>query len=450
VRRALILVLLLIGMEILLPLGDRIHSTGSLLTFGFLILAAYTIGEVAAALKLPQLVGYLLAGVLFGPDLLNVVGASVIVSLAPIGKLAIALIAFLAGAELQWSELKTRGGTIIRILSAELLLTFVALLVLLLLLREQVPFLTGRALPQTLALAALFASLAIVHSPAVTMALLTETGARGPVARTTLGVVLLSDLFVVLFFSIVVAVARAVVPPSEVVPAPKALAVVWEIAGTLVVGGTLGVAIAAVLRFVEKEIFIFSVVVAFFGTEVARLAHVESLLTLLVAGFVVQNVPGKGEVLRHAMERSAAPIFVVFFALAGAQIDLLELSQLWLLVIPIVLVRAGALWAGTRIGTRWARAEPVVRSYTWLGLVSQAGVAIGLATVVAQVYPEHGAAIQTLFLGVLAVNQLVGPVLFRWALSRSGELEPAVNHSAPMQPADASTLVQQSSAAYTE
>jgi Kef-type K+ transport system membrane component KefB len=168
------------------------------------------------------------------------------------------------------------------------------------------------------------------------------------------------------------------------------------------------------------------VVVTFFGAEIARLAHVETLLTLLIAGFVTENAArGEGEALRHAMERSAAPVFVVFFALAGAQMGLREVAAFWPVVLPVVLVRAAALWGGTRLGARWAGAGEVEQRYVWLGLVSQAGVAIGLASVVAAAYPERGAQFLTLFLAVMTINQILGPILFRWALVRSGEMPAA-------------------------
>ena len=99
-----------------------------------------------------------------------------------------------------------------------------------------------------------------------------------------------------------------------------------------------------------------------------------------------------------------------------------DLAALWPLVIPIVLVRLVAIWAGTWLGARWGRASMPERRYVWLGLVSQAGVAIGLATIVAQAYPERGAQIRTLFLAVMAVNQIVGPILFRLGLDRGGEI----------------------------
>jgi Kef-type K+ transport system membrane component KefB len=115
-------------------------------------------------------------------------------------------------------------------------------------------------------------------------------------------------------------------------------------------------------------------------------------------------------------------VLVVFFALAGAGLALRTLSGVWWLVIPVVLIRALGIWAGCRIGVRWAGIPPKAGDNIWMGLVAQAGVAIGLAAVVTEVYPERGAPLQALFLGVLAVNQLLGPILFLRALASSGEI----------------------------
>lgn len=423
-RRVIILVLLLGGMRMILPLGARGHGSETLLTFGFLVLAAYTAGELATQVHLPKIVGYLVAGLVFGPSGLGTITEPSRVSLAPVSSLAIALIAFLAGAELRWSEVRQRGGTILRILASELGLSFVCIALTLLLLRDYVPFLRDTSTARMVAFALLFSSIAVVHSPAVTMALLTETKAGGPVARTTLGVVLVSDVVVVLMFSAALAIARSVAPPTGVeASAPSTLAVVWEIGGAVLVGAALGGAVALYLRVVRRELFLFAIMVAFFGAEIAALAHVETLLTLLTAGFVTENLSrfGDGEAIRHAMERSAAPVFVVFFALAGAGMAPRDVIAVWYLVIPIVIVRILAIRFGTAFGARWSHAEPQAKQ-VWWGLISQAGVAIGLATAVAQAYPVRGAQMKTLFLAVLAVNQVIGPILFRQALARAGEI----------------------------
>ena len=432
-RRIIILALLLGGMRLILPLGTGSSSAHSLLTFGFLILAAYTSGELATSARLPRIVGYLIAGVLFGPSVLNIVNVDATRELAPVSSLAIALIAFLAGAELRWSELRERGRAISLILVCELGITFIALAALLVGLRDYVPFLQSTPTPTVIGFSLLFASIAVVHSPAVTMALLTETGARGPVARTTLSVVLVSDVVVIVLFSAVLALARALVPPTTGDVAAISLgSVVWELGGAVVVGTALGAAVALYLRFVKRELILFAVLVTFFGSEIARLAHVETLLTLLTAGFVMENIShdGDGDALRHAMERSGAPIFVVFFALAGAAMAIGDVAAVWPLLIPIVLVRAAGIWTGCRIGGKWAHIPAPTGNLVWMGLISQAGVAIGLATVIAEVYPTRGEPIRTLFLATLAVNQTIGPILFRLALVRGGEIagtEPQVD-----------------------
>ena len=422
-RRALILVLLLGGVRLVLPLGSGAKAPYALLTLGFLMLAAYTVAEIAATVKLPRVVGYLLAGIVFGPALANIVTVDASATLAPVTSLAISLIAFLAGAELRWSEVRDRIGAIGKILFAELTLTFALLLGLLLALRPMLPF-AGAGWSETFVFSMLFAAMAIVHSPAVTLAILSETGARGPLARTILGTVLLSDVVVVLVFSATLSLAQALTPPAGFGAQITAGAVAWELLGAVLVGAILGAAVSLYLRFVHKELFLFALLVTFLGTEVARMLHVEVLLTLLTAGFVMENVSRResGLALRHAMERAAAPVFVVFFALAGASMHFDELLTLWPLVIPIVLVRAAGIRIGSALGGRWAGLPRLESRNVWTGLVSQAGVAIGLATVVAQVYPERGAALRGLFLAVIAVNELMGPILFKRGLAAAGEI----------------------------
>ncbi|MFL5561981.1 MAG: cation:proton antiporter [Gemmatimonadaceae bacterium] len=435
-RRVVILALLFGAMQLVLPLGAAGHGSQWLLTFGFLILAAYSVGELAVMLKLPKITGYLAAGVLFGPSLFNTVTPEAIGELRPVSSLAIALIAYLAGAELRWSEVRERGATIAKVLTAEMVLGFVAMSVALIALGDRLPFLQGTSGGSRLAFALLFASVAVVHSPAVVMALLSETKAGGPVARTTLGVVLVSDVVVVILFSAVLAMTRAVVPPTGANVAGVSLTmIIWELGGAVIVGALLGAAVALYLRFVRHELVLFAIVVAFFGMVISRMVHVETLLALLTAGFVTENFSRHedGEAIRHAMERSAAPVFVAFFALAGAEMGLREVAAVWPLLLPIIAVRTAAVWGGTRVGVRWSGAPPEMRR-VWMGLVPQAGVAIGLAAAIAQAYPVRGAQMRTLFLAVVAINQVIGPILFRFALNRSREIVSATGEATPVQP----------------
>ena len=199
-------------------------------------------------------------------------------------------------------------------------------------------------------------------------------------------------------------------------------AVVWEIGGSVIVGAVLGAGIAAYLRFISRELFIFGLLVALLVRK-SRASCMWRRCSRLVAGFVAENAGGgRGAELRHALERAAAPVFVVFFALSGAKIDPRTVLPLWTIVVPVVLVRMAGIWSGMQLGGRWAGLEPSIPRRAWMGLVSQAGVAIGLATVVADVYPERGGQLRSLLLATIAINETVGPILFRLGLKRAGEL----------------------------
>lgn len=425
-RRLVVLALLFGAMKLIEPLGRPGGNPDVLLTFGFLILAAYAAGELAAGVGLPKLVGYLLGGVLSGPSVLGTVTSEAAGALAPVSGLAIAMIAFLAGAELRWEELRRRGLDLLRLTVAENGVTFLAIAGALLVGRRFVPFLQDVPWPTAVVFAGLFASIAVVHSPAVTMALLTETRAQGPVARTTLGIVLISDVVVVLFFSAMLALAPRVVAVSGS-GGVSIGRVIWEILGSVPVGLLLGLGIAQALRVIRGELLLFAFLAALFGQQVASLLHVEILLTLLIAGFVAINT-AEGDVghdLLRAMERAAAPIFVVFFALAGAKLDVVETTLLAPLVVPLFLVRVAGIRLGLRLGASASRIPASEVKGVWMGLVSQAGVAIGLVTIAAETYPQAGDEMRVLLLSLIAVNETVGPILFRRALDAAGETDQA-------------------------
>ena len=321
-RRILILVMLLAGMRLIIPLGRDVPGSGALLTLGFLILAAYTVGEIMSRWGLPKLLGYLIAGMVFGPSGLEAVSSGGVFRLQPVNQLAVALIAFVAGAELRWEEVKERGPAYLRIIGTEMPLTFFLIAGTMFLLYPYVPGEQQQTTLHAIVFSLLFASIGIAHSPAVTLGILSETNARGPVARTSLGVVLISDVFLVIVFSLMATLSRALLPPAGTAEIASLPMIVWEIAGALIVGALMGGGIALYLRFIRKELLLFGIIVGMLGAEIARITHVELLLCLLTAGFVTENFApdDSGEALRSAVARAGAPVFVVFFALSGAGI----------------------------------------------------------------------------------------------------------------------------------
>jgi Kef-type K+ transport system membrane component KefB len=426
IRRLVVLMLLVGGAVLLEPLRvptEGVIAPRSLFLFGILLLTADTFGALAHDLRFPRLVGYLVAGLALGPSVLGIVPPGVLQDLSMMKQLAVGMIALLAGAELRVKDLVERYRTIAWILALQTAFVLVGLTGLALALRPWIPFLAGLELPPLVFVAFLFAATLTVNSPMVTLALLTETRAQGPLAKTTLGVVLVADVVVILVFTAAFSLAQASLGGTTA-SAPEILfRLLREVVGSILAGTLIGGVLTLYLRFVRRELVVFVIVMVFATAAAAQALHFELLLSLLVAGFLVENVaPVRAEPLVEMLHVMAVPVFVVFFAMAGADLRLQTFRDLWPLVLAVALVRVGLVYAGSTVGARLGRAEPVVARYAWTGLVSQAGVALGLATIVADRLPRLGLAMQTVIVGIIAFNESVGPVLFRGGLDRAGEI----------------------------
>jgi Kef-type K+ transport system membrane component KefB len=426
IRRLVVLTLLVGGAVLLEPLRaptEGVIAPRSLFLFGILLLTADTFGAIAHDLRLPRLVGYLVAGLALGPSVASIVPAGVLEDLGMMKRLAVGLIGLLAGAELRMADLRERHRTILLILALQTTAVLGALLATTLLIRQWMPFLQGLDQAPLFFVALLFAVLLTVNSPMVTLALLTETRASGPLAKTTLGVVLVADVVIILLFTGAFSLARASLGGATAGAPEILLRLLREVFGSILAGAIIGGVVTLYLRFVKRELVLFAVVAVFATAAAAQALHFELLLSLLVAGFLVENVaPVRAEPLVDVLHQTAVPVFVIFFAMAGAELHIQQFAAVWPVVLVVALVRVGAIHRSTTYAARVAKAEPAVIRYGWTGLVSQAGVALGLATIVADRLPGVGLVMQAVTVGVIAFNESVGPILFRRGLERAGEI----------------------------
>ena len=426
IRRLVVLALLVGGAILLEPLRvptEGVIAPKSLFLFGILLLAADTFGAVAHDVRLPRLLGYLLAGLALGPSLSGIVPAGVLDDLAMMKRLAVGLIGLLAGAELRMSDLRARHRAILFILVLQASAVLLSLWGFALISHRWLPFLDRLSAAPLVFVALLFAATLTVNSPMVTLALLTETKAAGPLAKTTLGVVLVADVAVILVFTVAFSLAQASLGGGTTGAPEILLRLLREVLGSVLAGALVGGVLSLYLRFVKRELVVFAVVVVFATAAAAQALGFELMLSLLVAGFLVENVvPVRAEPLVVTLHKMAVPVFVIFFAMAGAELHLQEFAAVWVLVLAVALVRIAAIFVGSRVGGRLGGAEPGVTRDAWMGLVSQAGVALGLATIVADRLPVVGLAMQTVTVGVIAFNESVGSVLFRRGLDQAGEI----------------------------
>jgi Kef-type K+ transport system membrane component KefB len=274
---------------------------------------------------------------------------------------------------------------------------------------------------QRFALAALLTTVVASFSPTVTLALIAESRASGPLTELTLALVIAADLALILMFTFVMQMVRHVFGGTHEVGLFVSLS--WEIFGSFAFGAGVGALFALYLRHVGKEVPVALIAICAMMAGAGRHLHLEPLLAALAAGLVVENVATSGgEALKQAVERGALPVLVVFFAAAGAALQLDALATIGGIAVVVSALRMAVIWVATRAGAAYARIDQATGGLVWMGLVSQAGVTLGLVLIIAAEFPTWGVTMQTLVVALIALHQLVGPVLFRTALARAGEI----------------------------
>ena len=396
-------------------------SSAVTLTAGFLLLAAFLTGSIFRDLGLPRLTGYLAAGVAVGPHALELVSGDMVGRLRLFSGIAIALIALTAGAEIELRAMRPLLRSIGWITVVAVIGSMAALAGAVLLIQGQLPFLAGLEPAGAAAVAVMIGVTLAAQSPAVVVALRDELQAEGVVTRTVLAVVVLSDLVVILLFALASAAAQRVLAVDGGGDGDLLGRLLWEIVGSLALGTLTGVLIAAYLRLVRGGGPLTLVMAGFLIAEVGQRVHLDPLLLALGAGMLVRNATSHGPRLLKEIHSASTPVYVIFFALAGAGIHLDVLPPLLAPVSVLLVVRGLALTGGTAAAARLAGAPPEVGRYAGFGLLPQAGLALALAMLFARTFPSLGSEASALVFGVVAVNELVSPLLYRWALVRSGE-----------------------------
>ena len=344
-----------------------------------------------------------------------------------------------AGGELKLETLRSGLRSIFSILIVQLIFVLGATVGLFYLISGAVPMLALPGLGEISSSAIVpvgltLGAIGFATSPAATIAVINETGAKGPMSRTVLSTVVLKDVFVVIMFGIFSALAiQAMGGATE---GNLAMELLVHIGGSMLAGVVLGVALALYLRFVNAELMLFIAGTVYLGSYLSSQLHLDPVLVFLVAGFVVSNFSRHGETLIHTVERLSMPVYVVFFTLAGAKLHLHEVIHAFWFALALVLARIVAIYLGVRLGGWIGRADDATKKHGWMGFVSQAGVAITLASFVKRDFGAQGEALSNLLIAGVALNEILGPVLLKIGLSTAGETRAAKQQAAELAQAE--------------
>lgn len=395
-------------------------AAGTALACGYLLLSAFLMGALFKSMRLPRLTGYLATGIVVGPQVLNLVSVPMVANLQIFNGIATALIALTAGVELDLKAIKPLLKSIISITSIAICGTTFLISCSVFLLQNRLPFLHGLPTLQIAALSLVMGVTMVAQSPAVVVALQSEMAADGPLTRTVLGVVVISDLLVIVLFAIVSSIAKSLLG-TKTDALHTAWALTWEVIGSVAIGVCVGAIISIYLRFVRGRSALFVLAAAFLLAEVGQRIDLDPLLLALAAGVFIRNATTNGQRLQEEIEASSLPVYVVFFAVTGATVHIRELLVVGTPAVVLVLTRAAGFIGLGRVATSFAKSPDVVRKYIGLGLMPQAGLALALALLFVKTFPHIGAEASALVFGGVAINEMLAPVLYRYALVKSGE-----------------------------
>jgi len=402
--------------------ADAALPTSATVGLGFLLLASYVSGRLAKWSHMPRITGYLAMGILAGPYVYDLVPSEMLARLKGLDGVAVAFIALTAGGEMRIAFLRERARQIGIVGLSYTVGVFTTAMAVQLLMPSVFVYLptddpTGRIL-----VASLVAGVVVSLSPMVSIAIINETRSEGPLTGVLMGTVIALDLVVIVLFAAMVAVAANHFGEGGHQDQSVAWKLTWELLGSIGIGAIFGVLIGLYQRYVGRQIALFCLLAAFSMSSLSHAWHLETLLVALSAGFYIENFSSSsGHELVQAVDRASLPIYALFFAMAGAKVDLVVLGSYWHIALILVLSRLVANYLSTAAGARLAGLEPQVRQNLWLGFVSQAGVSLALIAIISESF-EWGGQVAALLIAMVAMHELAGPILTTLALRHAGEL----------------------------
>jgi len=384
----------------------------TLFYLALILLSGLIFGRAVKLFKLPNVTGYLLAGIILGPYCLKILSADMVTALELVSEMALAFIAFSIGSEFKLSYLKKVGTMVIVI--AVVAASLAAILVTVSLIIIGVEF----------EIALLLGAIASATAPAATVMVIKQYNAKGPVTESLLSVVAIDDAVAIILFGLSTAVVNTMQHPGESSTVMSIAMPIIEIAGSLVSGALLGLLFTVPLKYFKKDSnrLIITTGFIFFASAIASMINLSPLLLCMSMGAVLVNISDSAESVFSLADRVTSPIYLMFFVVSGADLNISILPELGFIGIVYIVARFIGKVLGSYLGSAVTKAPAAVRKYLGLTLIPQAGVAIGLSLIASQSLPMYAQSIRTVVLSATFVYELIGPVLTKVSLKKAGEI----------------------------
>ncbi|MBU4311101.1 MAG: cation:proton antiporter [Candidatus Omnitrophica bacterium] len=391
-----------------------------ILFLGVIIILGYIGGKLSNRFKFPAVIGYLLAGLLLGPSVLNILKIEYMHQMGIISDIALGVVAFTIGSEIRLGILKKLGKGILTVVFTESFFAFFAVLFL-------VYFFTHK-----IYIALLLAAMAPASAPAGTVVVLQENKAKGPLTNALLTVVGLDDGLAIMIYAFATCMAKIAISQEHMHIKEMIGRPVIEILGAIILGSLLGLILNFFIRRMraKTEILIAALGFVFVCSGLANFFNFSLILANLALGMLIANTFLKGSRRTYeALHFVTPPLYILFFVLAGAHLQLNYLPKIGVIGLLYIVGRSFGLISGAWFGATIMKMHKNIRKYLGLGILSQAGVAIGLSIMVGKEFSnlnDIGNQVATLVINTVAGTtiffELIGPLTTKFAIKRAGEI----------------------------
>lgn len=382
------------------------------------MIAGLLLTRVAKLVNLPNVTGYLIAGLLIGPYCFRLVNSDTLATLDIITVAALGFIAFSIGSEFKLSHIKAIGGKILVITVCEAVGAVILV--------DVVVSLFGFPVPMALCLGAIAAATA----PAATLLVVRQYHAKGELTSTLLPVVAMDDAIGLMAYAISVSIAKMIQNGEAFNLMNTLISPLLEIILSLAVGGVIGIIVAISNRFFHSRAnrLMICIAAVMLGVGIAQQFDLSHLLLCMSIGAVYVNLRDDAIQTLEQAESWTPPLFMLFFVISGADLNVAVLPSLGLIGVIYIVTRVAGKYFGAFIGCTISKTSHKIRKYLGMSLIPQAGVAIGIAQLVVKELPEYGASIQAVILCATLIYELVGPIITKYSLIKAGEIEVEPKH----------------------
>ena len=402
-------------------------NMNTLFWIGLLLLLGHFGGLVAKRFKLPMVSSYIIIGILLSPSVTKILPQDFLESSNVIVSFSLAMIAFMIGGNLRWKSIKKLENTIIRITIAEgqcaFLLTAAGIFLVL-------PFIEKFTLASSwqfhLSIALFLGALSSATAPAATLAVIHEYKAKGPLTSTILGIVAMDDSLAMINFAISLSIATFLLNAQDTSILSVIVFPLKEIFLSIPLGILAGFIMNHFLKDVDKSSAIMTIV---FGSvlcsfSLADYLGLDGLLTTMALGITLTNIYPMFDRMASGIEDNYEEIiFILFFIISGAHIDINILLSTWPITLFYIILRMAGKISGAYLGAKLSHAPEPIRKYTGFALVPQAGVALGLALILHQNpdFKDIGHIVLNIIIASTAIHELIGPFFTKYAIFKANE-----------------------------